>query len=62
MIQPAAAPVASRVSASCGSEPAMPHSATRTVPMAHITATARYLPRRSPNGPMTSWIEPWAMA
>ena len=24
-----------------------------------MTATVRYLPNRSPTGPMMSWIEPW---
>ena len=33
-----------------------------TVPIAQVSATVRYLPRRSPNGPMASWTVPWATA
>ena len=62
MIQPPAAPVASRASASCGSVETMPQIATRMAPIAHISATVRYLPKRSPTGPITSWIEPWVTA
>ena len=62
MTQPAAAPVASRASASCGSVDTMPQTATRTAPIAQAKATVRYLPKRSPTGPMTSWIEPWVTA
>ena len=62
MTQPAAAPVASRASISCDSDRGQAADATSTAPMAHITATVRYLPKRSPTGPMTSWIEPWASA
>ena len=59
MIQPAAAPDAKRASASAESDCAVPQSATSTAATAHITATVRYLPKRSPTGPITSWIEPW---
>jgi hypothetical protein len=59
MIQPAAAPEAKRATASAESDCARPHSATRIVASAHIAATVRYLPNRSPTGPTISWIEPW---
>ena len=62
MIHPAAAPDAKRATASAESDCTVPHSATRIEPSAHITATVRYLPNRSPTGPMTSWIEPWLTA
>ena len=62
MTQPAAAPVANRASASCGSDDTVPQIATRTAAIAHISATVRYFPKRSPTGPMTSWIEPWVTA
>ena len=59
MIHPAAAPEAKRASASAGSDCAVPQIATSTAASAHMTATVRYLPNRSPSGPITSWIEPW---
>jgi len=62
MIQPAAAPEAKRATASEPSECAVPHSATSTLANAHMTATVRYLPKRSPTGPMMSWMEPWLTA
>ena len=62
MIQPAAAPDAKRATASAESDCTVPHSATRTAARAHITATVRYLPKRSPTGPIMSWIEPWLTA
>jgi len=62
MTQPAAAPVASRASASCDRVETIPQIATRTAPMAQVTATVRYLPNRSLIGPMISWIEPWVIA
>ena len=62
MIHPAAAPDAKRATASAESDCTVPHSATRMVASAHITATVRYLPKRSPTGPMMSWIEPWLSA
>jgi hypothetical protein len=62
MIHPAAAPDAKRATASAESDCTVPHSATRIEASAHITATVRYLPNRSPTGPMMSWIEPWLTA
>ncbi len=62
MIQPAAAPDAKRATASAESDCTVPQSATRTAASAHITATVRYLPKRSPIGPMISWTEPWLTA
>jgi len=62
MIQPAAAPVARRAKASCGSVLTVPQTATSTAPMAQVSATVRYLPKRSLIGPMTSWIEPCVTA
>ena len=59
MIQPAAAPEAKRATASVGSEGTVPHNATSTVASAHMKVTVRYLPKRSPTGPMMSWMEPW---
>jgi hypothetical protein len=40
----------------------MPQTATKMAPITQAAATVRYLPNRSPTGPMTSWIEPWVMA
>jgi hypothetical protein len=62
MIQPAAAPDAKRAIASAESDGTVPQSATRIEASAHITVTVRYLPKRSPTGPMMSWIEPWLTA
>jgi len=62
MIQPAATPEAKRATASAESDCTVPHKATRIVASAHIVATVRYLPKRSPNGPMMSWIAPWPTA
>ena len=62
MIQPAAAPDAKRATASAESDCTVPHSATRIEASAHIIVTVRYLPKRSPTGPMMSWIVPWLTA
>jgi hypothetical protein len=62
MTQPATAPVASRASASCGSDEAMPQAATSTVAKTQAIATVRYLPNRSAIGPTTNWIRPCVTA
>jgi hypothetical protein len=62
MTHPAAAPVASRAKASCGKVDTVPQMATSTAPMAQVSATVRYLPKRSASGPITSWTEPCVTA
>src|SRR5262249_35465467 len=57
-----APPAAKRAAASAESDCTVPQSATRIAASAHITVTVRYLPKRSPTGPMMSWIEPWLTA
>jgi hypothetical protein len=54
MTQPATAPVASRASASCGSDDAVPHSVTSTAASTLAIATVRYFPNRSAIGPTTN--------
>ena len=60
MIQPVASPLPSRAATSSGNDDASPHSATMTVAAVAASATQRYLPKRSPIGPITSCTEPCA--
>jgi hypothetical protein len=62
MIQPAVRPVAMRASVSAFSDCASPQASTVRAQSAQPIATMRNLPKRSPIGPMTSWIEPWVIA
>jgi hypothetical protein len=62
MTQPATAPVASRASASCGSDDAVPHSVTSTAASTLAIATVRYFPNRSAIGPTTNWMDPCVTA
>jgi hypothetical protein len=60
MIQPVASPQASRAAIKNGSDGASPQASTSSVDAAAAIATQRYLPKRSPIGPITSCTEPWA--
>ena len=62
MTQPAQAPASSRAIASSVSELASPQAMTRIEEARHMVMTVRYLPNRSPIGPMKSCTEPWATA
>jgi hypothetical protein len=60
MIQPVASPLPSRAAISTVREGASPQIATITVDTVAAKAMHRYLPKRSPIGPITSWTEPCA--
>ena len=61
MIQPVASPLPSRAATSSGSVGARPQSDHhQTVAAAAAKATQRYLPKRSPIGPISNCTEPCA--
>ena len=60
MIQPVARPLPRRAATSTGSDGARAQIATSTVETAAAIETQRYLPKRSPIGPITSCTEPCA--
>ncbi len=60
MIQPVASPQASRAATRIGSDGASPQAITMAVENAAAMETQRYLPKRSPIGPITSCTEPCA--
>ena len=60
MIQPVARPQSSRAATSVGKFGARPQAITIRVEKAAAMLTQRYLPKRSPIGPMISCTEPCA--
>ena len=58
MTQEAVMPAPMRASVSVVRLSAKPQAATVSADSAHMMAIIRYLPKRSPIGPMTSCIEP----